>query len=87
MMHGVTKRIMFESHLKYVCLRVYVLDLEHAVLCHSFGLCLGELLAAIERDFGSFDNFKTQMTAKTVAIQGSGWGWLVQWASPVSHIC
>jgi len=36
----------------------------------------GELLAAIERDFGSFDNFKTQMTAKTVAIQGSGWGWL-----------
>lgn len=36
----------------------------------------GDLLAAIERDFGSFDNFKTQMTAQTVAIQGSGWGWL-----------
>ena len=37
----------------------------------------GELATAIERDFGSFDNFKTQLSAKTVAIQGSGWGWLV----------
>ncbi len=37
----------------------------------------GELLAAIERDFGSLDNFRSQMTAKTVAVQGSGWGWLV----------
>ena len=36
----------------------------------------GELLAAIEHSFGSFDNLKTEMTAKTVAIQGSGWGWL-----------
>lgn len=39
--------------------------------------CSGELLAAIEQSFGSFDNLKTEMTAKTVAIQGSGWGWLV----------
>ena len=38
---------------------------------------LGDLAAAIDRDFGSFDNFKDQMSAKTVAIQGSGWGWLV----------
>lgn len=37
----------------------------------------GELANAIERDFGSFDNLKTQLSAKTVAIQGSGWGWLV----------
>ena len=32
---------------------------------------------AIERDFGSFEIFRAEMTAKTVGIQGSGWGWLV----------
>ena len=37
----------------------------------------GDLLMAIERDFGSFDEFRAEMTAKTVAIKGSGWGWLV----------
>ncbi|VDL89328.1 unnamed protein product [Schistocephalus solidus] len=36
----------------------------------------GPLADAIKRDFGSFENFITRMTAKTVAIQGSGWGWL-----------
>ncbi len=41
------------------------------------GLPSGDLAVAIQRDFGSFDNFKTQLSAKTVAIQGSGWGWLV----------
>ncbi len=41
------------------------------------GVPTGDLANAIERDFGSFDNLKTQMSAKTVAIQGSGWGWLV----------
>ena len=38
----------------------------------------GELMDAIARDFGNFDNFKSQMSAKTVAVQGSGWGWLVR---------
>ena len=37
----------------------------------------GELLDAIKRDFGSVDAFRNMMTAKTVAVQGSGWGWLV----------
>ena len=37
---------------------------------------LGELMKAIERDFGSLDNMKTQLSAMTVAVQGSGWGWL-----------
>lgn len=37
----------------------------------------GELRAELERSFGSLDNFRSQMTAKTVAVQGSGWGWLV----------
>lgn len=36
----------------------------------------GALADAIKRDFGSFDTFKEMMTTKTVAVQGSGWGWL-----------
>uniref|UniRef100_O96347 Superoxide dismutase [Mn], mitochondrial n=1 Tax=Charybdis feriata TaxID=65693 RepID=SODM_CHAFE len=36
----------------------------------------GELLAAINRDFGSVENMKNQLSAQTVAVQGSGWGWL-----------
>ena len=36
----------------------------------------GALLEAINRDFGSFDAFKAKMSAATVAVQGSGWGWL-----------
>jgi len=34
------------------------------------------LLNAIKRDFGSFESLKTQLAASTVAVQGSGWGWL-----------
>ena len=30
----------------------------------------------IERDFGSLDALKTKFAAQTVAVQGSGWGWL-----------
>ncbi|KAK2706186.1 hypothetical protein QYM36_016279 [Artemia franciscana] len=36
----------------------------------------GALAEQIKMDFGSFENFKTKMAATTVAIQGSGWGWL-----------
>ena len=36
----------------------------------------GDLKAAIERDFGSVDTMKEKLTAATVAVQGSGWGWL-----------
>merc|ERR1712072_892002 len=35
-----------------------------------------ELMAAIERDFGSLDSLKEKLSASTVAVQGSGWGWL-----------
>ena len=31
---------------------------------------------AIKRDFGSFQNLKDKLSASTVAVQGSGWGWL-----------
>ncbi len=36
----------------------------------------GALMKMIEKDFGSLDSFKEKMTAATVGIQGSGWGWL-----------
>ncbi|XP_062519693.1 superoxide dismutase [Mn], mitochondrial-like [Corticium candelabrum] len=36
----------------------------------------GELLAAINRDFGSFNNLVSNLSAATTAVQGSGWGWL-----------
>jgi Fe-Mn family superoxide dismutase len=36
----------------------------------------GGLLHMIEQNFGSFDLFKEKFNAMTVAIQGSGWGWL-----------
>lgn len=35
-----------------------------------------ELLDAICRDFGTFDNMKTVLANTSVGIQGSGWGWL-----------
>jgi superoxide dismutase, Fe-Mn family len=37
----------------------------------------GELAAAIDDQFGSFDAFKAQLTNATVTVQGSGWGTLV----------
>lgn len=33
-------------------------------------------MEAIKRDFGSFQKLKERMSAATVAVQGSGWGWL-----------
>jgi Fe-Mn family superoxide dismutase len=35
-----------------------------------------ELEDAIKKDFGSLDNLKAQLSAVTVGVQGSGWGWL-----------
>ncbi|XP_059215504.1 superoxide dismutase [Mn], mitochondrial-like [Centropristis striata] len=36
----------------------------------------GELMEAIKRDFGSFQKMKESMSAASVGVQGSGWGWL-----------
>jgi Fe-Mn family superoxide dismutase len=36
----------------------------------------GELEEAIKKDFGSLDNLKAQLSAVSVGVQGSGWGWL-----------
>lgn len=37
----------------------------------------GKLLKAIERDFGSFDDFKESFMKQSVSLFGSGWTWLV----------
>uniref|UniRef100_A0AAQ6IF09 Superoxide dismutase n=1 Tax=Anabas testudineus TaxID=64144 RepID=A0AAQ6IF09_ANATE len=36
----------------------------------------GELMEAIKRDFGSFQKMKEKFSTASVAVQGSGWGWL-----------
>ncbi len=36
----------------------------------------GDLAAAINKEFGSFEKFVEKFNAKTAVIQGSGWGWL-----------
>jgi Fe-Mn family superoxide dismutase len=38
----------------------------------------GDLAKAIDRDFGSFDEFKSKFTAAAAGQFGSGWGWLVE---------
>ena len=37
----------------------------------------GDLLKAIERDFGSFENFKNEFSKSALTRFGSGWAWLV----------
>lgn len=36
----------------------------------------GELKSMIQAQFGSLDQLQTTMNAKSVGVQGSGWGWL-----------
>lgn len=38
----------------------------------------GDLKAAIENDFGSFDEFKKQFSSAGATQFGSGWAWLVK---------
>ncbi|MCD6201880.1 MAG: superoxide dismutase [Bacteroidales bacterium] len=39
---------------------------------------VGMLADAINRDFGSFENFKDEFTKKAATLFGSGWTWLVK---------
>ncbi len=39
---------------------------------------VGQLAADIDRDFGSFDDFKARFSAAAIGQFGSGWAWLVR---------
>lgn len=49
----------------------------HCMKPNGGGAPSGDLAAAIDRDFGSFDAFKTQFSDAAAAQFGSGWAWLV----------
>ena len=36
----------------------------------------GDLLSMIEAQYGNLDNLQNTLSAATVGVQGSGWGWL-----------
>lgn len=40
------------------------------------GEAKGDVVKAIEQEFGSMSAFQEKFNAKTAAVQGSGWGWL-----------
>ncbi|MEO5379035.1 MAG: superoxide dismutase [Fe] [Magnetococcus sp. DMHC-6] len=42
------------------------------------GVPTGDLLLAIEKQFGTFERFKEQFTQTAITTFGSGWAWLVQ---------
>ncbi|MGB7289246.1 MAG: Fe-Mn family superoxide dismutase [Candidatus Macondimonas sp.] len=42
------------------------------------GTPTGALATAIDKSFGSFEEFKKSFTDQTIANFGSGWGWLVK---------
>ena len=47
-----------------------------APVANAGGHPKGALAKAIEKDFQTFDLFKEKLSAASVGIQGSGWGWL-----------
>jgi Fe-Mn family superoxide dismutase len=49
----------------------------HSMAPKGGGAPNGKLKSALERDFGSVDEFKAQFTKAATAQFGSGWAWLV----------
>jgi Fe-Mn family superoxide dismutase len=45
-------------------------------LCKDGGEPDGQLLQQIKKDFGSVQAMQDKLNAMSIAIQGSGWGWL-----------
>ncbi|XP_066992426.1 superoxide dismutase [Mn], mitochondrial isoform X2 [Anabrus simplex] len=54
--------------------------INHTIFWQNLSPCGGSpdpaLEEAIKCDFGSLENMKAQLTALSVGVQGSGWGWL-----------
>nr|WLL73868.1 superoxide dismutase [Trogoderma granarium] len=54
--------------------------INHSIFWKNLSPCKSEpspkLCEAIKDCFGSFDEMKTELQTATIAIQGSGWGWL-----------
>ncbi len=50
----------------------------HSMSPNGGGKPTGAIADAIDRDFGSFDEFKKQFSAKAVSAFGSGWAFLVK---------
>jgi len=50
----------------------------HSLSPNGGGKPSGELLTAIEKSFGSFDNFKEEFSKTAITTFGSGWAWLVK---------
>lgn len=50
------------------------------MITHNYTICISFFAAAlmkqIEEDFGCLEEMKKRLSETTVAIQGSGWGWL-----------
>ncbi len=50
----------------------------HCLSPNGGGKPTGELAAAIDKAFGSFDQFKEAFSKTAITTFGSGWGWLVK---------
>lgn len=48
----------------------------HCLSPHGGGMPNGKLIGLIDRDFGTFDNFKEHFTQAAATQFGSGWAWL-----------
>lgn len=74
--NNTTKIIALQGALKFnggghVNHSIFWKNLSPAKSCPS-----NDLANALNETFGNFDNFKKEFTTATVAVQGSGWGWL-----------
>jgi superoxide dismutase, Fe-Mn family len=58
----------------------------HSMSPNAGGEPTGALAAAIQKDFGSFADFKTAFTKAATTVFGSGWAWLVKNKSGVLEI-